>query len=69
MSKGRTTQALHVIRKVAEVNQVLFQPDLEQEPREEESEKEVAPKAKQSPLQMLRYPNLVVRSLIIFFNW
>nr|KAG5711190.1 hypothetical protein BaRGS_004834 [Batillaria attramentaria] len=64
LSEGRIVQGVGVIRKIARVNKIALPPVLGSL---EESDEQ--PKAKEGASKLLKYPNLVVRTLIIFFNW
>lgn len=73
LSKKRNEEAIKLIHKAAKVNKVTV-PDevidtllLEAEPTKEEADGKVARKA--SVLDLFRYPNLRMKSLLIFFNW
>ncbi|KAK7503320.1 hypothetical protein BaRGS_00005585 [Batillaria attramentaria] len=67
LSKGKVAETLKVITKAAEVNKKTLPPDLDLSPEKEEES--VLKDSRQGPLQYLKHPNLVIRSLIICFNW
>ncbi|XP_076439510.1 organic cation transporter protein-like [Babylonia areolata] len=70
LMKKKTKAALKMIHKIARVNKTEFSPSLEtiaklqQEPRADRNENIMS-----TVLQLVRYPRLVIVTIIIFFNW
>ncbi|XP_076439513.1 organic cation transporter protein-like [Babylonia areolata] len=70
LMKKKTKAALTVIKKVARVNKTPFSPSpetiakLQQDPRADRNVNIMS-----TVLQLVKYPQLVIVTLIIFFNW
>ncbi|XP_076469523.1 organic cation transporter protein-like isoform X2 [Babylonia areolata] len=70
LMKKKTKAALTVIQKVAHVNKIQYSPSeetiakLQQEPRADRNGNIMS-----TVRQLVRYPRLVIVTLIIFFNW
>ncbi|EDV90527.1 organic cation transporter protein [Drosophila grimshawi] len=74
LSKGRSEEAFVIIERAARVNRVQIPSEIyDQLVREESAQKEQAQTASQQPSasvwDLLRYPNLRRKTLIIFFDW
>ncbi|KAM7361199.1 organic cation transporter protein-like [Cochliomyia hominivorax] len=77
LSKGRKDEAISVIEKAAKVNNVNIPPNvyeslIEEAATKEKEEENVIKKANNrqpSVFDLMRYPNLRRKSLIVFFDW
>ncbi|XP_068157507.1 organic cation transporter protein-like [Drosophila tropicalis] len=74
LSKGRQDEAFVIIRKAAKVNKVEIPSEIYEQLVEEVAEKKKqaeldASKPVPSVLDLLRYPNLRRKTLLIFFDW
>ncbi|KAK7503321.1 hypothetical protein BaRGS_00005586, partial [Batillaria attramentaria] len=68
LTKGKVTETLKVVTKAAEVNKMTLPPDLDLSRAKEEDDSDKKD-SRQGPLQYMKHPNLVIRSIIICFNW
>ena len=59
---------MEVIKRVARVNKVTLPPGLD-EFEDQQQEDLAKDEPREGPLQLLKYPTMVVRFLILIFNW
>ena len=69
LSKKRTEEALKLIKKAEKVNNVKVPEEVLNSLVEAETKEDTAKPQDSSVFDLFRYPNLRMKSLLIFFNW